>query len=146
MEVARARFGSLLEWALAAACALALLVAGSWTLRELHHAPVPVVPVSAEGMSEPASTVLPPAAVPPRAVSVPLLLLSSGSELRVGELESTAAGKLRPGWRAAEDSLERAPHGTRITRAYDDGARRFMVVLDPPSERSERRVTAIYVR
>jgi hypothetical protein len=61
-------------------------------------------------------------------------------------LESTAAGKLRPGWRAAEDSLERAPHGTRITRAYDDGARRFMVVLDPPSERSERRVTAIYVR
>jgi hypothetical protein len=144
--VTRARFGSLLEWVVAAACALAMLVVGSWALRELRQAPVPIVPVSAEGLSDPASAVLPPAAVPPRAVSVPLLLLSSGSELRVGELESTAAGKLRPGWRIENDSLERARDGTRITRAYDDGARRFLLVLDPPSEGTERRLTAIYVR
>jgi hypothetical protein len=146
MEVTRARFGSLLEWAVAALCAFALLIVGSWMLKELHRAPTPIVPVAAEGFDAAVTTVLPPAAVPSRVVSVPIVLLSSGLELRVGESESSAAGKLNASWRAGDDMLERAAGGTRITRAYDDGARKFQIVLDPAADGVERRVSAIYVR
>jgi len=144
MEVTRARVGSLLEWAVAAMCVFALLVACSWMLRAWHRAPTPIVPVAAEAFDALVTMVLPPAAVPPRVVSVPLVLLSSGSQLRVGDSESSAAGKLPASWRAGDDMLDRSTGGTRITRAYDDGARKFQIVLDSSGD-GERRVSAIYV-
>jgi len=147
VEVTRTRFGSLLEWAIAALCAPALAAAALFAFHQLHSASGPVVPVAAEEVLDvPLTTARPPASVPSKAVSVPLVLLRNGSELRVGETESVVAGKLRPAWRVGGDVLERAPTGNRITRTYDDGGRRFILVLEPSAGGAERRLSAIYVR
>jgi len=147
VQVTRARFGSLLEWAVAALCALALAAGGSFAVHHLGSAPGPVVPVAAEEVLDvPLTTAYPPASVPSKAVSVPLVVLSTGSELRLGEMESVAAGKLKPAWRVGGDVLERGAAGNRITRTYDDSGHRFILVLEPPTGGAERRISALYVR
>ena len=147
MQVTRARFGSLLEWAVAALCALALAAGGSFAVHHLGSEPGPVVPVAAEEVLDvPLTTGHPPASVPAKAVSVPLVVLSTGSELRVGEMESVAVGKLKPAWRVGGDVLERAAAGNRITRTYDDNGHRFILVLEPPAGGAERRISALYLQ
>src|SRR5690606_24262458 len=79
MEVTpvRARLGSVLEWIVAAAFLAASILVATLIVRELRTAPraaaVPEPPVSAL-----------PAGVPTRAISVPVLLLLDGREVRVG--------------------------------------------------------------
>jgi len=145
MEVTRARLGSLLEWALAAACALVIAALGLLLIEGLRT-PRGIVRVNVEAAevgTAPAPD--PPAAIPPRAVSVPLILLHDGTELRVGERESSISAKLKRAWQTGVDTLERTTAGNRITRAYDDGFRRFMLVFDPPQEAAELRLSAIYL-
>ena len=147
MEVTRARFHSLLEWALAALCVLVLAGLGSWLLRQARTSSVPVVPVAAEEThGSPPVPPLTPAVVPSKAVSVPFLLLRTGAEVRVGDTESSASEKLPAAWRLSGDLLERVAQGERVTRAYDDGVRHFTLVFDPPAPGSgERHITALYV-
>jgi len=145
MEVTRARFGSLLEWALAAVCAMAIAGLGSFVIEALRT-PRGLVRVNVEAAEVGATPAPdPPAAVPPRAVSVPLILLNDGTELRVGEREATIAAKLTRAWQTGVDALERTTTGNRITRAYDDGFRRFLLVFDPPQDATELRLSAIYL-
>jgi hypothetical protein len=147
MEVTRARFGSLLEWALAAVCALAIAFLGALVVETLRT-PRGLVRVNVEAAEQvgvpPALD--PPAAIPPRAVSVPLILLNDGTALHVGDRESIISTKLTRAWQTGVDALERTATGNRITRAYDDGVRQFLLVFDPPAEATELRLTAIYLR
>jgi len=115
VEVTRARFGSLLEWAVAAACALAIATLGSLIFQGLRT-PRGIVRVNVEA-AEAAPMPDPPAAIPARAVSVPLILLNDGTELRVGERESTISAKVKRAWQTGVETLERTTAGTRITRA-----------------------------
>jgi hypothetical protein len=143
VEVTRARFGSLLEWAVAAACALAIATLGSLIFQGLRT-PRGLVRVNVEA-AEAAPMPDPPAAIPARAVSVPLILLNDGTELRVGERESAISAKVKRAWQTGVETLERTTAGNRITRAYDDGFRRFLLVFDPPPESAELRLSAIYL-
>ena len=145
MEVTRARFGSLLEWAVAAACALAIATLGSLIFQGLRT-PRGIVRVNVEAAEAGVAPMPdPPAAIPARAVSVPLILLNDGTELRVGERESTISAKVKRAWQTGVETLERTAAGNRITRAYDDGFRRFLLVFDPPPESAELRLSAIYL-
>jgi hypothetical protein len=146
VEVTRARVGSLLEWALAAGCAFTLAVLGSWVLHEARTASGPVVPVAAEEINEVPSPSLAPLAVPEKAVSVPFIRVSTGLDLRLGESESAVAGKIDPAWKNGIDSFERGPNGTRVTRAYYDGSKRFLLVFDPERGEAERHLAGIYLR
>ena len=145
MEVTRARFGSLLEWALAAVCAVAIAALVSFVIQALRT-PAGIVRVNVEaaeaGLSPRPD---PPAAIPSRAVSVPLLLLIDGTEVRVGEREATISAKVKKAWQTGVDTLERTTAGNRITRAYDDGFRRFLLVFDPPEDAADLRLSAIYL-
>jgi len=145
MEVTRARLGSLLEWALAAVCAMAIAAAGSFVIDGLR-APGGIVRVNVEA-AEPGLSPLPdpPASVPPRALSVPMVLLGDGTELRVGEREASIAAKVKQAWQTGVEALERTATGNRITRTYDDGIRQFLLVFDPPAETEELRLSAIYL-
>jgi hypothetical protein len=141
MNATRARFGSLLEWILAALCIIAILAIGSIAVREFRTVAA-VTPVIAHEAVLPD----PPAAVPSRAISVPVLLLPNGVELRVGDPAAEVASRLGLQAEVAAPSIDRSPAGERTTRFYEQGGTRFVVVVEPFAGDGQVRVAALYVQ
>jgi hypothetical protein len=141
MDATRARFGSLLEWIVAAVCIVAMLAIGSRAVGEFRNVSA-VTPVIANEAPLPD----PPAAVPSRAVSVPVLLLSNGVEVRVGEAAAQVASHLGREAEVASPSIDRTRMGERVTRFYEQGGTRFVVVLEPFAGDGQIRVAAIYLQ
>ena len=141
MNATRARVGSLLEWTLAAACIIAILALGSLAVREFRTVAA-VTPVIAHEAALPD----PPAAVPPRAVSVPVLLLPNGVELHVGDPAAEVASRLSRQTEVAAPSIERSAAGERVTRFYEQGGTRFVLVLEPSAGDAQVRVAGIYLQ
>ncbi len=137
MDATRVRLGSAIEWVLAATFFLLAAGAGSVALREFHTvaAVMPVTPVSAHE-PQPAA----PAGVPSRAVSVPFLLLSDGRSVKVGDSLQQAAAAMGDRSIAAAETIERLPQGERVTRSYETGDTRFVMVIEAS------RVAALYVQ
>jgi len=141
MDATRARFGSLLEWILAAVCIVAILAIGSIAVREFRTVAA-VTPVIAHEAALPD----PPAAVPSRAISVPMLLLPNGVELRVGDPVAEVVSRLGRQAEVAAPSIDRSAAGERVTRFYEQGGTRFVVVLEPFADDAQVRVAALYVQ
>jgi hypothetical protein len=141
MEATPVRFRSIVEWVLAAGFLVGALAAGSMVVREFRTVNA-VIPVSAREAPAP----LPAAAVPPRTVSVPMLPLSDGKEIRVGDLASQVAARLGKDDEVGRQSVERAPNGERVTRFYAHAGTRFVLVFEPSEEGAEPRVAAIYLQ
>jgi hypothetical protein len=147
MDVVRTRVGSAVEWVVAAAFLLATLAVGSLVLRELRaaaSAPPDSNPVSAASMS-PAAAAL-PASLGPKAVSVPLLILAEGRELKLGDSAARVADVLG---REAETGVQQSdigPMGERTTRFYDYSGTRFALVFEMREKVGPPRVTAIYLQ
>jgi hypothetical protein len=133
MEAARSRLGSLLEWLAAAAIIFALVAAGSFAFREFRsvRAVTPVIAEEAQGID-------PPAAVPSRSVSVPMLLFEDGSQVRVGDRESDVASRIGSDAQLGADAVERSDGRTRVTRIYQHLGSRFALVFE------SERVVAIF--
>lgn len=100
---------------------------------------VRVTPVIAEEAAAPPA----PAGVPPRTVSVPMLLLADGKELRIGTPMKDLAALVGRAAQVGEDFVERGSR-ERITRFYNYLGSRFVVVFEP-LDPAEARVTAIYL-
>ena|SRR5687767_2293106 len=143
MEATRARFGSALEWILAAAFIVIAFVIGSIALRELRTVS-PTLPVIAHEAQ--AATAAPPAGVPARAVSVPVLLLPGGKEVRVGESVAAIAARLGREAEVGSQTVERARFGERLTRFYETEGARFVLVFEPFEEHGDPKVAAIYLQ
>ena len=141
MDATRARFGSLLEWILAAVCIVAILAIGSIAVREFRSVAA-VTPVIAHEAALPD----PPAAVPSRAISVPMLLLPNGVELRVGDPAAEVVWRLGRQAEVAAPSIDRSAAGERVTRFYEQGGTRFVVVLEPFADDAQVRVAGIYLQ
>jgi hypothetical protein len=141
MDATRARFGSLLEWILAAVCIVAILAIGSIAVREFRSVAA-VTPVIAHEAALPD----PPAAVPSRAISVPMLLLTNGVELRVGDPAAEVVRRLGRQAEVAAPSIDRSAAGERVTRFYEQGGTRFVVVLEPFADDAQVRVAGIYLQ
>lgn len=136
------RFGlrAFFEWAVAAACIAVVAGIGTRSVQELRGVDaLPAVIADERAIPEP------PASMFPGAVYVPLLLLSTGDQLRVGEYASTIADRLHDAWQIGSDALERSDYGHRTVRRYDDGATQFAVVLEAIGDEEER-VVGIYLR
>jgi hypothetical protein len=143
MEATRARFGSAIEWVLAAAFIAAAALIGSNIVGELRTMNA-AVPVSAR---EAASTpTIMPAGVPPRAVSVPVLLLTGRKEVRVGDTASEIATLLGRSAEVGTQAVERAPYGERLIRFYEYEDTRFVLVFEPFEKGGEPKVGGIYLR
>ena len=140
MQATRVRVLSLLEWVVAAFVLAAVAALGSIIAREVRTVQ-PVIPVIA-GETLPDSPV--PAGIPSRAVSVPMLLLSDGNAVRVGE--GIDAVTLRLGDATGSETVERAPNGDRLTRFYDYAGVRFVLVFEPFERKGKPRVAAIYLQ
>ena len=140
MDATRARVSSLLEWVAAFACIVAVLAIGSVLVRDLRTVSA-VTPVIAHEETLPD----PPATVPARSVSVPVLLLSDGAELRVGDTAAELTRRLGSGAEVAPATIDRIPSGDRVTRFYAQGGQRFAVVLEPLASDGQIRIAAIYL-
>ena len=141
MDATRFRAGALVEWALAAAAIVALLAGGSFLVRELRTVSTATPVIAGEA---PTSLIIPPAVVPPGAVSLPLLLLSDGREVRLGETLSVVVARLGRIVEAAAPTIERVPNGERVTRSYEYGGTRFHLLFEPFDGNAEPRLAAIY--
>lgn len=141
MKATRVRFGSAIEWVLAAIFIVAALAIGQVVVRELRTVSA-AMPVTAREAPAPA----PPAGVPARAVSVPVLLLADGKEVRVGDSASQIAARLGREAEVGKQTVERAPIGERLTRFYEHAGTRFVLVFEPFERNAEPRVAAIYLQ
>jgi hypothetical protein len=142
MEATRARFGSAIEWVLAAACIVAAVMVGSIVVRELRSvgASMPVIAREAQ----PAAAI--PAGVPARAVSVPVLLLPGQKEVRVGDSVAAIAARLGRDAEIGSQTVERSRFGERLTRFYEHAGTRFVLVFEPFQAGGVPKVAAIYLQ
>jgi hypothetical protein len=142
MDATRIRIGAIVEWVVAAGFILVTLAVGSIVVREFRTVSA-VMPVIAR--EAPAPVAPTPAGVPSRAVSVPVLLLADGKELRVGETVSEVGARLGSRASSGSPSIERAPNGERLTRFYEYAGTRFVLVFEPFERDAEARIAAIYL-
>ncbi len=141
MQATRVRVVPILEWLCAAAIIAALLTAGLTALREASSVRA-LTPVMAREAVAPAPD-LPPV-LASRAVSVPMLILADGKEVRVGDGASRILERLGPFAQVGVDTVEREGVRDRITRLYSYAGTQFALVLQAPKKGAELRVMAIY--
>jgi len=134
------RLGPVLEWLIAAAFLCATVAVGSLIVRELR-APAQV------RVAQPARPLVTsiPSVIPARAVSVPVLPFLDGKEIRVGETASAVAARLGRAAESGRQEIDRGSLGERLTRFYEYGGSRFIIVFEPFERNGEARVAAIYL-
>lgn len=140
MERSRFRFGaSVVEWLLAAALLAAVLAVVATVVREIRTVRA-IMPVSAREAAGPE----PPAGVPPRAVSVPLLVLLDGKEIRVGETIAEVTARLGN----AQVGLDIVDRGARarLTRVYNYLGTEFTIIFERAGDGDEPRAAAIFLQ
>lgn len=138
----RQQLGPIVEWLLAVGFLLAVIALGSAIVRELRGSPE-AHPL-ADTVARPLLAGM-PAIVPGRAVSVPVLPFHDGKEIRVGETVSAVASTLGRSAEVGTQSVERGPLGERLTRFYEYGGARFILVFEPFERNGEPRLAAIYL-
>ena len=137
----RFRLAPVFEWVVAALFLIATLAVGSMILRELS----PSQPVRGGAPAARPLVASIPAAVPQRAVSVPLLPFLDGKEIRIGESVSAVAARLGRAAESGRQEIDRGSLGERLTRFYEYAGSRFILVFEPFERNGEARVAAIYL-
>jgi hypothetical protein len=132
------KFSSLVEWIVAVVFLGASLLVASLIAWELRARPVPAAP--AESLSS-----VPPS-VPARAVSVPVLPLLGGQEIRVGDTVSAVSARLGRSAEVGRQEVDRGRGGERLTRFYEYRGTRFILVIEPLERQENAQVAAIYLR
>jgi hypothetical protein len=135
------RLGPVIEWLVAAAFLGATVAVGSMIVQQLR-APLASRPV--QPVARPATATVPPS-IPARAVSVPVLPFLDGKEVRVGQTATAVAAALGRAAESGRQDVDRGSLGERLTRFYEYGGTRFIVVFEPFERNGEPRVIAIYL-
>jgi hypothetical protein len=135
------RLAPALEWLVAAVFLIATLGVASLIVRELRTTPAAVTQAGAVAM--PAAL---PAAVPERAISVPVLLLLDGRQVRVGDTVEEVATVLGRAAEVGRQVVDRGALGERLTRYYEHQGTKFLLVFEPFERRGALRVAAIYLQ
>ncbi len=140
MDATRRRFGSLVEWLVAAACTAGAALLVSVAVQEVRTVRT-IVPVIAEEALE-----SPIAGIPPGVVRVPLLLLGNGRRVSLGQPLRHVAEHLGAAAQLVSESLEETSAGRRMTRFYSDVGVQFILVFDTIGRDTHPRLSAIFVR
>ena len=136
----RFRFAPVFEWIVAAGFLGATVLVGSLIFQELRPAPAPHFTPAARPIV--ASV---PSAVPSGAVSVPVLPFLDGKEVKIGETATAVASRLGRAAESGRQEVDRGSLGERLTRFYEYGGSRFILVFEPFERNGEARVAAIYL-
>lgn len=134
----RVRLGWAFEWVVAASFLVATVGVVSLIVRELR-----TPPAGASVQTGVAPSL--PSGIPARAISVPVLLLLDGRELRVGETLDAVSRRLGTPPDAGPPIVDHGPLGDRLTRHYDVQGTRFTVVFEPFERGGVLRVAGIYL-
>ncbi len=137
----RLRLAPVLEWFVAALFLFATFAVGSMILTGLRPS---AAPARAVPTARPLVASI-PAAVPARAVSVPVLPFIDGKEVRVGETVSAVASRLGRAAEIGRQEVDRGKFGDRLTRFYEYAGSRFVLVFEPFELNGEARVAGIYL-
>lgn len=140
----RVRLAPAFEWLVAAVFLLATLAVASLIVRELRSVPSTVTTASTG-----AAAALPaalPAAVPARAISVPVLLLLDGRQVKVGDTVEQVAAVLGRSAEVGRQVVDRGALGERLTRYYELDGTKFLLVFEPFERQGTLRVAAIYLQ
>jgi hypothetical protein len=135
------RFAPVFEWIVAAGFLGATVLVGSLIFQELRPAPAMHVTSPA---ARPIVASVPPA-VPAGAVSVPVLPFLDGKEVKIGETVTTVAARLGRAAESGRQEVDRGSLGERLTRFYEYGGSRFILVFEPFERNGEARIAAIYL-
>jgi hypothetical protein len=135
----RARLGSALEWLIAASFLLATVAVATLIVRELRTAPT-----AAAAPEAPVASI--PVGIPTRAISVPVLLLLDGKEVRVGQSVDQVARVLGRSAEVGRQLADRGALGERLTRFYEHNGTRFVLVFEPFERNGNLRVAGIYLQ
>jgi|SRR6516164_2924880 hypothetical protein len=141
MDALRVRFGSALEWAVAAAFLAATIGVATLILHDLRGAGIrPAAPASAALVVNDV-----PSSVPKGAVSLPVLSLADGKSVRIGDSVANVSATLGSAAETGREQADQGRLGERLTRFYDYAGFRFVLVYEPFERNGERRVSAIYL-
>ena len=138
---ARLRIAPIVEWMVAAAFLCATVAVASLVVRELQG---PARITAAAPAARPLVASMPPS-VPARAVSVPVLPFLDGKEIRIGATAAVVAASLGRAAESGRQEVDRGTLGERLTRFYEYGGSRFILVFEPFERNGEARVAAIYL-
>lgn len=141
MDALRVRFGSVLEWAVAAAFFAATLAVATLILYDVRGSGVRSSALSAGALV--INDV--PSSVPRGAVSLPVLTLGDGKTVRIGDSAASIAAALGHGAETGQEQVDQGRLGERLTRFYDYGGFRFVLVYEPFERSGDRRVSGIYL-
>jgi hypothetical protein len=130
-----------MEWLVAAGFLMGVTAVGALIVDGLRAAPQPP---RSESVARVLSTSV-PSAVPSRAVSVPMLPFRDGKEVRVGDSVSAVATSLGRAAEVGRQEIDRGSLGERLTRFYEYGGARFILVFEPFERNGEVRLAAIYL-
>ena len=137
----RLSIAPIIEWVVAAAFLFATVAVASLVVRELQG---PTRMTAAAPPARPLVASMPPS-VPPRAVSVPVLPFLDGKEIRIGATAAAVAESLGRAAESGRQEVDRGTLGERLTRFYEYGGSRFILVFEPFERNGEPRVAAIYL-
>ena len=140
MDSPRTSVRAVVEWIAAAGILAGLMAGGSVAVREFRTVTAVMPVIAREAVAQ-----VPTAAVPERAVSVPLLLLPGDVEVRVGDAAAAVLARLGRAREMVPASAERGPNGIRQTRLLEFAGTRFVLVVEPFAADPEPRVAAIYL-
>lgn len=140
MDARRGRWWSLVEWTVAGAFLAGLLMVSVNLLSGIQRV-APMIPLIALESEAP----IPPAAIPSRAVSVPLLPVAGNVYIQVGEFAAEVMSRLQGVVSARTDVVERGSVGERTTREFLYAGGRFFLVTEPASAGAAPRVTGIFI-
>ena len=132
------RLSAAAEWLIAAAFLAATVTVVLMIAYELRTLPAVI---AAPIVLEPSV----PASVPARAVSVPVLALADGTELRIGQTLSAIATQLGRAAESGRQEVDQGLTGVRLTRFYELRGTRFILVFEPAERLGEPKLIAIYL-
>jgi hypothetical protein len=135
------RLSAIAEWLIAASFLFATAMLVALIVRELRPEPA----LDAAGAPAPTLSAT-PAAIPSGAISVPVLPLADGTELKLGQSMSVIAERLGRAAESGRQEVDRVANGERLTRFYEYRGTSFILVFEPFEAKGEPRLAAIYLR
>ncbi len=142
MDASRLRLGSAADWSVAAIFLVATVGVAGLIVHELTSI---TTPTSATPDAVGAPSVV-PSALPSLSIPVSVLPLPDGEQLRLGDGFEKVSRVLGRRAETGVQTVERGRMGQRVTRGYQVGTLRFMLVLEPFERNGELRIAGIYVQ